>query len=308
MKLVIAGGSGFLGRALIRRLLELRHSVTILSRNPDAARGRLPSEVSVVSWDARSVGSWKDQIDGADAVINLTGESIGNKRWTKRQKEILLSSRIDSTKAIVEAITSARQRPKTLINQSAVGYYGNVPDGDVTEDHPAGSDFLALVATQWEAEALKAEELGVRVVMPRTGVVLSQDGGALPRMLLPFRLFVGGPLGSGRQWFPWIHLTDEVAAFEFILQNSSLKGPVNLTAPESATMKQFCAILGRVMHRPSWAPVPGFVLKIILGEMAGPLLLGGQKVVPKKLLQAGYTFHYPNLEEALRNILTSGEG
>ncbi|MCI0706702.1 MAG: TIGR01777 family oxidoreductase [Ignavibacteriae bacterium] len=303
MKIVVAGGSGFLGSALLAKLTATGHTVILLTRNPHAQARTIPDTVQKVQWDAKTIGDWAKSIDGADAVVNLTGESIGGKRWSKTQKEILISSRVDSTKAIVEAIRQANTKPKVLVNQSAVGYYGNVPDGNVEENHPPGNDFLAEICQRWEEEARKAEALGVRVVIPRTGVVLSKHGGALPRMLLPFNLFIGGPLGTGRQWFPWIHLEDEINALAFVLNNEKLSGPVNLAAPESATMEQFCTLLGKAMHRPSWAPVPGFALKILLGEMAGPLLLGGQKVDPTKLQQGGYRFKYPKLDEALRDVL-----
>ncbi|MBI4429789.1 MAG: TIGR01777 family protein [Ignavibacteriales bacterium] len=303
MKIVITGGSGFLGTALVKRLTDTNHSLVILSRNPQKAKGKLPVNVHVDYWDAMTSGSWIQHVDGAEAIINLTGESLGGKRWTKKQKEILLSSRIQSTRGIVEALSNAKTKPKVLINQSAVGFYGDVPAGDVTESHPKGNDFLGDVASQWENEARKAEVLGIRVVTPRTGVVLDRKGGALPRLLLPFSMFVGGPLGSGMQWFPWIHLEDEIGALVFALENSKLSGPVNLTAPEPVTMKDFCSALGKAMHRPSWAPVPGFALKILVGEMAGPLLLGGQKVIPKKLQESGYVFKFPRLESALEDIM-----
>jgi uncharacterized protein (TIGR01777 family) len=303
MNVLIAGGSGFLGKALATRLLEAGHTVSILSRNPSATRQSFPDRVAVEQWDARTVGSWIRLVEGADAVVNLTGESIGAKRWTQTQKERILSSRIDSTRAIVEALRQASRRPRVLVNQSAVGYYGNVPFVPVEEDHPPGNDFLAHVAVQWETEARKATDLGVRVVIPRTGVVLSAQGGALPRLLPPFRFFIGGPLGSGSQWFPWIHLDDEIGAMMFVVEKETIEGAVNFAAPGSVTMKEFCAALGKVLHRPSWAPVPGFVLKLILGEMAGPLLLHGQRVVPRKLLDAGYAFRFPTVYEALQDIL-----
>jgi uncharacterized protein (TIGR01777 family) len=303
MNVLIAGGSGFLGKALATRLLEAGHTVSILSRNPSATRQSFPDRVAVEQWDARTVGSWIRLVEGADAVVNLTGESIGAKRWTQTQKERILSSRIDSTRAIVEALRQASRRPRVLVNQSAVGYYGNVPFVPVEEDHPPGNDFLAHVAVQWETEARKATDLGVRVVIPRTGVVLSAQGGALPRLLPPFRFFIGGPLGSGSQWFPWIHLDDEIGAMMFVVEKETIEGAVNFAAPGSVTMKEFCAALGKVLHRPSWAPVPGFVLKLILGEMAGPLLLQGQRVVPRKLLDAGYAFRFPTVYEALQDIL-----
>ena len=303
MKIVVAGGSGFLGTALIGKLTEAGHSVVLLTRNPGSAVSTFSPSVQSTYWDANTVGPWATSIDGADAVVNLTGESIGGKRWAARQKEILLASRINSTKAIIEAIRQASKKPRVLVNQSAVGYYGNVPNGNVEEDHQPGNDFLAEICVRWEREARTVESLGVRLVLPRTGIVLSKHGGALPRFFLPFNLFIGGPLGTGNQWFPWIHLEDEIGGMLFSIEQEKLSGPVNFAAPGNATMKQFCAALGKAMHRPSWAPVPGFILKILLGEMAGPLILGGQKVIPAKLQETGYRFRYPTIDEALTNVL-----
>ena len=302
MKIVIAGGSGFLGSALLRKLVEARHSVVLLSRAPDSVRSKLPPSVQIEQWDAASVGAWAAHIQQADAVINLTGESIAGKRWTAKQKDRILSSRINSTRAIVEAIGKAAKKPKALVNQSAVGYYGNIEYGEVTEDHPRGLDFLSDVAEEWEKEALKAEAFGVRVVLPRTGIVLDKSAGALQKLLVPFKLFFGGPLGSGNQWFPWIHLQDEIGALIFAAENQNLSGPVNLAAPDSVTMKQFCQALGKAMNRPSWAPVPGIVLKTVLGEMADSLLLHGQRAIPRKLMDSGYKFRFPKLPEALADI------
>lgn len=304
MKFLIAGGSGFLGRALMTKLLQLNHQVLVLSRNPDATRAKLPSSVQIEPWDAAGAGNWIRFVETSDVIVNLTGESIGAKRWTTQQKNLIFSSRINSTRALVEAISKASTKPRALVNQSAVGYYGNIEFGEVTEDHPAGTDFLADVAEAWEKEALKAEQFGVRVVLPRTGVVLDRNNGALPKMLLPFKLFLGGPLGSGRQWFPWIHIEDEVRALIFLGESEGIRGPVNLTAPESVTMEQFCAALAKTIHRPSWMPVPGFVLKLILGEMAGPLLLNGQKATPRKLLESGFEFLFPHIDVALRDLFS----
>jgi len=303
MNVLIAGGTGFLGRALIKKLLNANHTIVLLSRPGNQPDVTLPSQVHLERWDAKNAGGWLQRVNEADAVVNLTGESIGGKRWTNQQKELIMSSRIDSTRAIVDSIRRADKKPDVFVSQSAVGYYGNVPEGDVTERQSPGKDFLAQVCRRWEDEACKAESLGVRVVLPRTGVVLDKHGGALPRFFLPFHLFIGGPLGSGGQWFPWIHLADEIDALIFALKNKSLYGPVNLAAPEHATMRQFCAALGKAMHRPSWASVPGFVLRVLLGEMAGPLLLGGQKVVPKKLIEAGFQFRFPTVAAALQDIL-----
>lgn len=253
-------------------------------------------------WDAEKDGPWSQSIDGAQAVINLTGEPIAAKPWTPHQKRLLLTSRINSTKAIVQAIAKAKIKPAVLINASAVGFYGNVPEGDVTEMNHAGEGFLADVCSAWEKEALKAADYGVRVVLLRIGIVMEMGGGALAKMLPPFKMFAGGPLGSGKQWFPWIHRDDIVGAILFALKNPAISGPINLTAPTPVRMNEFCSELGRAMGRPSWAPVPGFALKLLLGEMS-EMLLNGQKVIPQKLLQAGYKFKYPDLRESLRTIL-----
>jgi uncharacterized protein (TIGR01777 family) len=207
----------------------------------------------------------------------------------------------------VAAIHRAGSRPSVLINASAVGYYGDVSDREVTEAHPRGPGFLAEVCEQWEKEAQAAESLGVRVVCLRTGVVLEKDGGALPRMLLPFRMFVGGPVGSGRQWFPWIHREDVVGIILFALTHPDLAGPINVMAPDAVTMTEFCRALGRAMRRPSWLPVPSVALKLIFGEMS-EILLTGQRAAPKKLLEAGYHFHHPKLDECLSAVLKSNYG
>jgi uncharacterized protein (TIGR01777 family) len=300
MKIVVAGGTGFIGAPLVRELANERHRVSVLTRNP-ASVGNHPL-VESEHWDGKTVGPWIHRLDGADAVINLAGELIGGKRWTSQQKERILSSRVDATRALVEGIRRATRKPKVLVSASAVGYYGNVEEGEVTEESPAGDDFLATVCRQWEEEASAAE--GIRVVSPRTGIVLGRDGGALPKLLLPFRLFAGGPLGSGRQWFPWIHRTDLIRILIYALSNEQLRGPVNATAPESIRMKEFCTALGAAMHRPSWAPVPSFILRIALGEMSA-IVLTGQNAVPQKLLASGFTFTYTRAAEALRSILTS---
>jgi uncharacterized protein (TIGR01777 family) len=305
MKIVIAGGTGFIGTELIKSLLEAKHSVVLLTRRPsgipDGLRGHQSSTLSIEVWDGETNGKWQDSIDGADAVINLAGEPIAGKRWTTQQKTRLINSRLNATKIIVEAVGHAKKKPGVLINASAVGYYGGVETGEVTEAASSGNDFLAGLCRQWESEARKVEAYGVRLVLLRTGIALEKHGGALEKMLLPFKLFAGGPMGNGRQWMPWIHLEDEIRIVLFALEEQSLSGPVNVSAPTPVTMKEFATTLGRTIDRPSWAPVPGFVLKIALGEMAG-ILLTGQKAVPEKLLQHGFTFRYPTLDLALSEI------
>ncbi len=300
MNILIAGGSGFIGTALTNKLIASNHTVTVLTRS---SRRALASErIHVRQWDARYVREWATSLDGCDAVVNLSGENIGGKRWSASQKERLVQSRIQSTAALVEAMKQAAKKPAVFVCASAVGYYGDVPDVDATEERAPGSDFLASLCEQWEAEAMKASPLGIRVVCIRSGIILSKSGGALPRLLLPFRLFAGGPLGSGKQWFPWIHLDDELRAIQFAIEHVGVAGPINLAAPNPLTMREFCSALGTALHRPSWAPVPGFVLRILLGEMAGPLLLSGQRAIPNKLLAAGFQFRFNTAEEALKDI------
>jgi len=302
MRVIIAGGSGLIGRRLIVELLQARLEVIVISRRPENVR-KIFSAVRAEFWDAKASNVLVNIFDGADAVINLIGESIAAKRWSSTQKQKILSSRIDSTRAIVNAIEQTVRRPSVLLNASAVGYYGHVPEGEVTEEYPKGNGFLPDVCEQWEMEAQKAQEFGVRVVLLRTGIVLDKNEGALHKLLFPFRMFVGGPLGNGRQWFPWIHVQDEVNAILYAMEHEQIASAINLFAPESVRLSDFCNVLGKVLHRPSWLPVPEFTLRLMLGEMAEPLLFQGQKIIPAKLLEAGFQFRYPNLENALQDIL-----
>jgi hypothetical protein len=299
MKIIVAGGSGFVGRGIVEKFAS--HSVVVLSRRASPGDAAWPN-VRYVQWDARTGGDWASELEGADAVMNFAGEPLDARRWTAKQKERIILSRVDATRAIVEALRRVQNRPPVLVNASAVGYYGPVEQEEVTEDRGPGDDFLAHVVSRWEQEAEAASSLGVRVVRLRMGVVLARDGGALRKMALPFKFFAGGYMGTGRQWFPWVHRDDVAHVANFVLQDSTLKGAVNVVAPDSVTMKQFCDALGKAMRRPSWAPVPGFVLKLALGEMAD-MLLTGQRVVPAKLLQHGYKFLFPTLPDALRAIL-----
>jgi uncharacterized protein len=301
-KVVIAGATGFIGQKLTSSLLASQTTVVILTRRPDAVRTPPHPLVSYVRWDGKNQGEWTRHIDGADAVINLSGQSIAGARWSEKRKEELLLSRTQPTSALVQAVKASAVRPKVFLNASAVGYYGHVPQETVTEEHPPGNDFLGKLCIAWESAALKAQELGVRVALLRTGIVLDKHGGALQRMLLPFRLFVGGPLGSGNQWFPWIHKEDEVRSILFALERSSISGPVNLAAPEPATMREFSKAMGAVLRRPSVFRVPPFALRAALGEMAD-IVLTGQKVVPQKLNKEGFEFRFPILVGALEDLL-----
>ncbi|MBI4971085.1 MAG: TIGR01777 family protein [Candidatus Omnitrophica bacterium] len=302
MNIVLAGGSGFVGKALVIKLVEEGYKIILLTRNPEKLKWLNKNFVTAVAWDGKCVDEWAKYVDSADAVINLSGESIAAKRWSQPQKKKILESRINATRAIVDAIRSAGKKPPVFMNASAVGYYGNVENGDVIESNTKGSGFLADVCEAWENEARAAESLGVRVVMFRLGVVLGEGGGALAKMIPSFKLFIGGPLGSGMQWFPWVHRDDVSRAICFALKNQKLSGPINMTAPEAVTMKQFCAVLGKSLNRPSWAPVPAFILKVLLGEMS-EMFLTGQKAIPRKLVESGYQFSHPQLDEALHQII-----
>jgi hypothetical protein len=305
MRVVIAGGSGLIGGALTESLRADGHAVAILSRDP--ARCPAPDGVDVRRWDARTADGWLDLVETADAVVNLAGENLAGPgllpaRWNTAQKARIRDSRIEAGRGVVQAFLAAKTRPKVLVQASGVGFYGPLGDQPVTEEAPPGHDFLARLAMDWEASTQPLESLGVRRVVARTGVVLSRGGGAFPRLVLPYRLFAGGPLGSGRQWVPWIHLADEVAAIRFLIDQPRAAGAFNLAAPEPVSNREFGRLLGRVLSRPSLFPAPALVLRAVLGEVAD-LVLTGQRAVPARLQALGFRFRYPTLEPALRDLL-----
>ncbi len=298
MKLVISGASGFIGSTLVERLANKNHTLILLSRSRrDGGR----SNIQWTAWEPGQAGTWQEAMDGADGVIHLAGEPIAGKRWSEAQKQRLRESRIDTTRMIVAGIAKAKQKPKFLINSSAVGYYGPHGDETLTEESPPGSDFLGQLCAAWEAEASKAREQGLRVSLVRTGIVLGKGKGALAKMVPPFKLFAGGRLGSGKQWLPWIHIEDEVGLIDFLVEHEKADGPFNATAPNPVTMDEFCKALGRVLNRPSWAPVPASILSLMLGEMA-EMLLTGQRALPQAAQKLGYEFKYPNVLEALESL------
>jgi len=304
MQIVVTGGTGFIGRPLCASLCQEGHRVTLLTRRIEA-QGSCGSTVTAVEWNGRQAGAWEDCLDGADAVINLAGAPIADGPWTEARKQLLMESRVLTTRLLVEAMSRRSLKPRTLISASGIGYYGASDDRVLDEGAAHGQGFLADLSLAWEAEALRAAEFGVRVVLLRTGMVLEQDGGALPKMLVPFRLFAGGPIMPGTQWVSWIHRRDHIGLIQWALTATNVSGPVNAVAPEAVTMNRFCKLLGRVLHRPSWIPVPGFALHLALGEL-GTLMTTGQRVNPVKALAGGYVFRYPTLELALRAILTKG--
>jgi uncharacterized protein (TIGR01777 family) len=303
-QIIITGATGFIGKSLCKQLVQAGYDLVVLSRNPKKGSESLPNQIRVASWDAKTSEGWADYADGAYAIINLAGENIGSGRWTPGKKRRILESRLNAGKAVVEAIKKVGNKPKVLIQASGIGIYGNRDDEILDEFSRPGSGFLTEVAKQWEGSTKKVESFGVRHVIIRTGVVLGADGGFLSRVILPFRLFVGGRLGSGNQWIPWIHLDDEVRAICFLMERQNLKGAFNLTAPNPLISKDFFNLLGKTIKRPSWLPVPGFLLSLLLGERARELILSGQRAMPKRLLESGYDFLYPDAKSALREILT----
>jgi len=301
MKLIITGGTGFIGHSLCQALEQDGHELVVLTR---MARSSTSPRLRFVVWQPGAPGPWEREVDGADGIINLAGESVVARRWTKRQKQRIMDSRVGTTKALVEAIRRASQKPSVLISASAVGYYGPKRDEVLSEDAKPGADFLAWVCQQWEAAAQTATPLGVRVVCLRIGLVLARDGGALARMVPPFQWFMGGSLGSGRQWVSWVHRDDLVSLIQWALQNPRASGALNATAPNPVTMKEFAGALGRVLHRPAFMPVPAFALRLMLGDMA-EMLLTGQRVVPDVALRLGFAFKHPRLPEALNACCAS---
>jgi len=312
MNVLISGGTGQIGKALVEALLEDGHQLTVLTRNPEKARGQFPAQVQPILWDGRDTGDWAQQVETSDAVINLAGASIAGenlaailtKRWTPAYKGLIRTSRVAASQALVNAIQAASHKPKVFIQASAVGYYGPRTEADIPESTPAGTDFLAQVCRDWEKATAPLEDLGIRRVIVRTGLVLSTQGGILPIMLLPTRLFVGGPLGSGKQAVPWIHLADEVSAIRFLLENPEARGAYNLTAPNPVPQREMAEIAGQVLKRPSWFPTPALALKLALGEKAS-LVLEGQNARPHHLLAAGFQFRFENLDAALEDLLIS---
>ncbi len=302
MRIVITGGTGLIGSALAREMGSAGREVVVLTRDP-SRMGPLAPNTRAVQWDGRTAGDWARLLDGDTVIVHLAGDPVAEGRWTEEKKRRIRASRVDSGRAVLEAVRQAKAKPRALLQGSAVGYYGDAGGAVVDESHPPGDDFLARVCVEWEASTAEVAALGVRRPVLRTGIVLSNEGGALPRMALPFRMLAGGPLGDGRQWVPWIHEADEVGAIRFLIERADADGPFNLTAPEPLTSRDFSRALGAVLHRPSIAPAPGFALRLLLGEMADALL-HGQRAVPRGLLDLGYVFRYPEAPGALRDLLS----
>ncbi len=303
MRIIITGGTGFIGKALSGYLSEAGYEVIALSRKAKTVDKILGEKVTLAEWDGITAKGWIDYAEGSFAIVNLAGENIAGGRWTASRKGKILGSRLNAGKAVVEAVKETKVKPKVVIQSSGIGYYGALSEEIVDENFPLGTGFLPEVAQRWENSTKEVGSLGVRHIVIRTGVVLGKDGGALPRLITPFKFFLGGHPGDGEQYFSWICLQDEIRAIRFLLEKEDLSGAFNLAAPGSLKMKDFCSVLGRVMRRPSWFPLPGFFLHLIYGQMAEETILTGQRVVPKRLREAGFEFLYSEVEPTLQEIL-----
>jgi len=302
-KVLITGGTGLIGRALTAELSRAGYEVVVLSRSPERVSG-LPAGARAAGWDAATADGWGAEAEGARAIVNLAGENLATWPWTEATKRRILGSRLDATRAVVQAVERASDRPPVLVQASGIDVYGpQEDDGEpVDEGDPVGEGFLAHVTREWEAASAPAEALGVRRVCLRTAMVLAREGGALPKLALPFRLGAGGPVGSGRQWVSWIHLRDEVRAIRFLLEHPEAAGPFNLTAPEPVRNRELAKTLGRVLRRPALFRAPAFAVRTVLGEMADTVL-DGRRALPRRLRELGFTWDFPELEPALRDLL-----
>ncbi len=306
LRIIIAGGSGLIGKALTRDFRRDNHEVIILSRNPDQAI-RVDDGVKLLAWDGMTKRGWGKLVEGADAVLNLAGANLAGEgffpaRWTQERKQNIKQSRLNALTAIIEAIDAASEKPKVLIQSSAIGYYGPRDDRPVDEAGLVGQDFMARSLQEVEQASESVEQLGIRRVVVRSGVVLTNQGGALSRLLLPFKLFVGGPLGNGRQVLSWIHIRDEVKAIRYLVENPDTSGVYNLTAPNPVTNAEMGKAIAKIMRRPYYLPVPGFAMRLLFGEVA-TVVLDGQRVIPTRLLESGFEFDFPKIDMALENIL-----
>lgn len=304
MKVAVTGATGFVGSRLVERLQQEGHQILVLTRNPERARQVFPAatfpNVEIAAYTPLKSGDWQKLVSGCDGVVNLAGAPIAE-RWTPERKQEILDSRQIGTQKVVEAITQATAKPTVLVNSSAIGYYGTSETATFDETSPSGNDFLAEICQVWEAEAAKVKQSGTRLVILRTGIVLG-NGGALAKMLPPFRLFAGGPLGTGKQWFSWIHIDDLVNLILQALTRPDVEGVLNATAPQPVRMTELSQTLGQLLNRPSWLPVPAFALEVMLGD-AAKVVLEGQQVLPKRTQATGFNYQYSSLKQALQDVL-----
>jgi uncharacterized protein (TIGR01777 family) len=305
MRIILTGGTGLIGRALSVELARAGFEVIALSRNPSHRAG-MSERVTLLGWDGQTGRGWTELVDGATAIVNLAGESLAGKsllkmRWTPERKREIIGSRVQAGSAVAEAVRNAEYKPLLVVQASAVGYYGPRGNERVTEEEGAGKDFMAEICVNWEASTTQVENFGVRRVVIRLGIVLSRSGGALPRQMIPFRLYSGGPIGNGQQGYPWVHISDVCRAIRFLIETPSAEGVFNLCAPQPLTNAEFGRALAGAMHRPYWLPIPALAFKVAFGE-AATILLDGQKAYPQRLLNVGFEFQYPEIGAALANL------
>jgi uncharacterized protein len=303
MRILVTGSTGFVGSAVVKKLEQDGHSIVRVVRSGTTAANGSGTPQDTVRWDPTTQTFDSAPAEGADALIHLAGASIADGRWDASRKALLQTSRIESTRHLMHSLSQLKSPPRVIVSASAIGIYGNRDDEMLVESSEPGHDFLAELCRAWEAESAHGAGFGARVVMPRFGIVLGSQGGALPRMTLPIKMGVGGKLGTGRQWMSWVTLTEIVNVIQFALANANLSGPVNAVAPNPARNSDFIRVLAKTLHRPAIFPAPAFALRLALGEMAGALLLSSQRVLPAKLEQAGYRFVHPDLSEALQSVL-----
>ncbi|HQJ45659.1 MAG TPA: TIGR01777 family oxidoreductase [Ignavibacteriaceae bacterium] len=301
-KIIITGATGSIGQKLTKKLTERGYNIVVFTRNSDNAQKKLSNVYKVVQWDYNHLEEWVNELDNAAAVIHLAGANLGAKRWNSEYKKQLYDSRIISTRNLVEAIKSLEQKPKAFICASAVGYYGDRADEILKEDSTKGNDFLAKLCCDWEIEAKQVEQLGVRQVSVRNGLVLMKDEGVIKQLLLPFKFFLGGSLGNGKQWFPWIHIDDIVGIYMQSIENENLSGAINAASPGIVRMKEFANTFGSILKRPSFFSIPKFAVKIVAGEF-GEYAVMSQRVSVEKILNIGYKFKFEKLEKALKDLL-----
>lgn len=301
--IIITGATGFIGRNLSKTLIEDGCNVIAVSRSPEKASAILGPDIKCLSWDIESLRGAQDVINNDYAVINLAGDNLSSGRWTKNKKRRILESRLNAGKSIIKLAEILKKAPRLIIQASAIGYYGISGDDTVTEDSPVGSGFLSDVVQKWEDSIKSRVVSDTRNIFMRTGLVLGKDGGILKKVIIPFRFFAGGHIGNGKQWYSWIHISDFIDAVKFFLKKDSTEGIYNLTSPNPLPAKEFFKVLGQVLNRPSWFHVPGFLLKILFGEMADEVLLSGKKVMPERLVKSGFEFRFFDLEPALKDIL-----
>ncbi len=302
MRIMISGATGFIGKHLCAELLSKGDQVTALSRDPHKAQRILGKEVECLQWDGQTTNGWQEAVEGTEVLINLAGENLSGQYWTDRFKQKILESRVNAGKAMVEAVERAKNKPNILIQASGIGIYGSRGEEMLDETSEPGSGFIAEVVKQWESSVEKLEEYNIRCVFLRSGVVLGRGEGMLDKISIPFKLFIGGFPGTGRHWFSWIHIKDQVTIIRFLIKHQQLTGLFNVAAPNPVRFREFTNQLGKVLHRPSWIPVPSPVIKLTLGEMADEMVFASQRAYPKRLEEAGYQFLFPTLKDALQDL------